>query len=98
MAQASDVLPQADKERVAQVLEEDAEVMTNTHLAELIAGQPQNVQDEVIRINTDSRPIALQAALLIPLLAALAGLFNSFRMVRLPDPEPSGDGEPLVIG
>ena len=98
MAQASDVLPPADKERVAQVLEEDAEVMTNTHLGELIAGQPQDVQDEVIRINTESRPIALQAALLIPLLAALAGLFNSFRMMRLPDPEPSGDGEPLVIG
>jgi hypothetical protein len=49
-------------------------------------------------INTQSRPIALQVALLIPLLTGLAGLFNSYRMVRLPDPVPSGDGEPMVIG
>jgi hypothetical protein len=36
-------------------------------------------------------------ALLIPLLAALLGLFNSFRMVRLPDPEPSGAGEAVAL-
>jgi len=33
---------------------------------------------------------ALQVALLITLLAALIGLFNAFRMMRLPDPAPSG--------
>jgi hypothetical protein len=34
------------------------------------------------------RPLALQVALLIPILAGLIGLFNSFRMLRLPEPTP----------
>jgi MFS family permease len=95
--EASDVLPPADQQRVAQVLEDDAQVLTNTQLEELLADQPQEIQDDIVRINTDVRPLALQVALLIPLLAALLGLFNSFRMVRLPDPEPSGSGEALTL-
>jgi hypothetical protein len=98
MAQASTVLPPADKERVAQVLEEDAEVMSNTHLEQLLVDQPQAVRDEIIRINTDARPVALQVALLIPILAGLIGLYNSFRMMRLPDPAPSDAAEGMVIG
>ena len=42
------------------------------------------------------RPIALQIALAIPLIAALLGLFQSFRMTRLPDPEPSTAGEMML--
>jgi hypothetical protein len=56
------------------------------------------IQDEIIRINTEARPFALQVALMIPLLAALIGLLNSFRMSRLPDPEPSGSAEGMVLG
>ena len=89
LADASTVLPPAEKQQVAQALEENAELMTNTHLAELLVNQPPEIQDEIIRINTEARPIALQVALLIPLLAGLIGLFNSFRMMRLPDPTPS---------
>jgi hypothetical protein len=37
-------------------------------------------------------------ALLIPILAGLIGLFNSFRMMRLPDPTPSSDVEGLALG
>jgi len=40
----------------------------------------------------------LQIALLIPILAGLVGLFNSFRMMRLPDPKPSGSVEGMVLG
>ena len=90
MAQASTVLPPPEKERVAQVLEENAQLLTNTQLEQLLVNKPPEIQDEIIRINTDSRPIALQVALLIPLLAGLIGLCNSFRMMRLPDPAPSG--------
>jgi len=72
--------------------------MTNTHLEELLAGQPADVKAEIIHINTKSRPIALQIALLVPLLAALLGLFNGFRMTRLPDPEPSAAAEALLAG
>ncbi len=89
MADASTVLPAAEKQQVAQALEENAELMTNTHLAQLLVNQPREIQDEIVRINTEARPIALQVALLIPLLAGLVGLFNSFRMMRLPDPTPS---------
>jgi EmrB/QacA subfamily drug resistance transporter len=89
MANASDVLTPAQQEQVADALEHDAEVMSNTQLEQQLAGQPEATQDEIIRINTDARPRALQIALLIPILAALAGLLNSFRMVRLPDPVPS---------
>jgi hypothetical protein len=88
-AEASTVLPPDDQQRVAEALEDDAQVMTNTQLDELITNQPQEIEDEIIRINTDTRPLALQVALLIPLLAGLLGLFNSFRMLRLPDPTPS---------
>ena len=41
--------------------------MTNTHLEELLAGQSPAVQEEIIRINTEARPMALQIALLVPL-------------------------------
>jgi LPXTG-motif cell wall-anchored protein len=98
LAEASSVLPPAEQQHVAQVLEDDAELVTNTQLQELLAGQPEAIQDEIIRINTDARPLALQVALLIPILAGLLGLFTSFRMIRLPDPTPSGSAEGMVLG
>ena len=42
--------------------------------------------------------MALQIALLIPLIAALLGLVQGFRMTRLPDPEPSAGGEEMMLG
>jgi EmrB/QacA subfamily drug resistance transporter len=98
MAQASSVLPPDDKQRVANVLEEDAQVLSNTQLEELLKGQPEAIQDEIIRINTDARPLALQVALLVPILAGLLGLFNSFRMMRLPDVTPSESAEGMAWG
>ena len=98
LAEASSVLPPAEQQQVAEVLEDDAELMTNTQLEELLAGQPEAIQDEIIRINTEARPLALQVALVIPILAGLLGLFTSFRMMRLPDPTPSGSAEGMVLG
>jgi len=94
---ASSVLPPEDKARVAEVLEDDAQVMTNTQLEELLAGQPEEIREEILRINTDARPLALQVALLIPLLAALAGLGNAFRMMRLADVKPSAAAEGMAL-
>jgi hypothetical protein len=54
--------------------------------------------DEIIRINTDTRPLALQVAPLVPILAGLVGLFNSFRLLRLPDITPSGSVEGMALG
>ena len=84
--------------QLADGLEHNAEVMTNTELDRLLAGQPADVEAEILRINTDARPIALQIALLVPLVAALLGLLNGFRMTRLPDPEPSSAAEGMVLG
>jgi EmrB/QacA subfamily drug resistance transporter len=93
MAQASTVLSPAQQEQVAVALEEDAEVMSNTQLEEQLAGQPEEIQEEILRINTEARPVALQVALLVPLVAGLLGLLNALRMRRLPDPKPSAVAE-----
>ena len=98
MADNSTVLSPAEQQQVSTALEHDAEVMSNTALAEQLAGQPQDVQAEIIRINTDARPLALQVALLVPILAGLVGLFMSFRMMRLPDPVSSGSAEGIALG
>jgi hypothetical protein len=92
------VLPASAQDRVADALEHDAEVLSNTQLQKQLAGQPKDVQDEIIRINTDARHRALQVALLIPILAGLFGLFNAFRMMRLPDPVASSAVEGLALG
>ena len=67
-------------------------------LAELLVGQTPEVQTEILRINEDVRPTALQIALLVPLLAGLLGVFNGFRMTRRPDPEPSSAAESVLGG
>jgi hypothetical protein len=97
-AENSTVLPPAQQQQVADALNHDAEVMSNTQLQQQLADQPKAIQDEIVQINTDARPIALQVALLIPLLAALIGLVNSFRMARLPDPVASSTAEGAAFG
>ena len=97
MAEHSAVLAPEEQQQVAIALEDDAELLTNTALDASLAGQPEDVQAEIIRINTEARPIALQVALLIPIFAGLIGFINSFRMKRLPDPDPSG-AEGMVLG
>jgi hypothetical protein len=98
MAESSKVLEPAEQQTVANALEEDAEIMSNTQLDQVLEGQPEDVQAEIIRINTEARPLALQVALAIPLLAALLGLVNGFRMMRQPEPEPSGSVEGMTFG
>jgi hypothetical protein len=90
LAEASTVLTPEQQIEVAAALEEDAEVMTNTALDALIVNQPPEVEAEIIRINTEARPFALQVALFIPIFASLLGLLVSIRMMRQPDPVSSG--------
>jgi EmrB/QacA subfamily drug resistance transporter len=97
MAQDSTVLPAAAQEEVAQALEDDAEVLSNTQLEQQLADQPAAIQDEIIRINTEARPLALQVALLVPILAGLAGLLNGFRMMRRRDPAHADVAEPALV-
>jgi MFS family permease len=98
LASESTVLSPIAQQQVADALEHDAEIMSNTALQQQIADQPPAVQDEIISINTDARHRALQVALLIPLLAGIVGLIDSFRMMRLPDPAPSSAAEGMALG
>ena len=99
MAESSTVLPPAEQQQVADALEHDAEVMSNTQLQQQLAGQP---QDDPGRDHQHQHrrpaPVALQVALLIPILAGLLGLFTSFRMMRIPDPVPSAAVEGMALG
>jgi Na+/melibiose symporter-like transporter len=98
MANSSTVLSPTEQQQVAHALETDAQIMSNTQLEKQLADQPEKTQNEIVRINTDARHLALQVALLIPILAGGLGLLNSFRMIRLPDPQPSGTAEDMVMG
>jgi MFS family permease len=98
MANQSTVLPTEDKQQIATVLEEDAQFMTNEQLDALLVDQPDDVAAEVVRINTEARPLSLQVALLVPLIAGLLGLAVSFAMMRLPDIKPSASLEGLDFG
>jgi MFS family permease len=94
---ASDVLPPEDKAQIAQTLEDDAQVMSDARLQEQLEGRPPEIQAEVLRINEDARPQALQIGLLIPLLASALGLLLAFQMMRLPDPPTAKAAEPAAF-
>jgi EmrB/QacA subfamily drug resistance transporter len=98
LSSQSTVLTPAQQDHVSNVLEHDAEFMTNTQLAALLVHEPKETRDEIIRINTEARHRALQFALLVPFVAGVLGLANAFRMVRQPDPQSSGAGDGLVLG
>ena len=93
----SDPRTSSQQQQIAQTLEDDAQVVSNTQLDELLADEPPPFQEEIRSINTDATNLALQVALLVPILAGLLGLFDSFRMMRLPDIKPSASAEAAVL-
>jgi MFS family permease len=98
LAYQSEVLTAEQQTQVATVLEEDAQLMSNTGLEQMLADEPPAASAEVIRINTEARHIALQVALLIPILASALGALNAVRMRRLPDPRPNEAAEGMIGG
>jgi EmrB/QacA subfamily drug resistance transporter len=98
LTENSEIIPSAQQDQIAAALEDDAEVMSNTQLEQQITGQPPAVEAEVVEINNDARNLSLQIALLVPLLAGLLGLGNSFRMLRLPDRKPSSSLDGMDFG
>ena len=72
--------------------------MSNTALEQQISGEPPEVEAAVLAINDEARNRSLQIALLVPVLATLLGLGNSFRMLRLPDVKPSAALEGTDFG
>ena len=96
--EASTVIPPDQQERIAQVLEDDAQVVSTTQLDAALDGAPEDVRAEILLINTGARDFALQVALSVSVLASLIGLLNSLRMRRLPDVTPSAAVEGTVLG
>ena len=93
MTEDSNVIPPPQQQQIADTLEESAEVMSNTQLDALLVDEPEDIQAEILRINTDARDRSLQVALLVPMLASLIGVLNGFRMRRLPEITPSAATE-----
>ena len=89
MTEANPVIPTTQQQQISSELEHDAEVMSDSQLQQQIADEPKSVQAEVLAINRRARNTSLQVALLVPAIASLLGLANSFRMLRLPDITPS---------
>ena len=89
LSENSTVLTGPQQQQVADALEHDAQVMSDAQLQQQIAGQPADVQAEIQSINEDARPLALQVALLVPVLAGLFCLIQAMRMMRRPDPAPT---------
>ena len=98
LSASSTVLTGDQHQQVAAALEEDAQIMSDAQLTEQLAGQPEATQAEVLRINDQAREVALQIALLVPILAGMLGFANAFRMVRTPEPKPSGAAEGMLLG
>ncbi|GAA3914285.1 MFS transporter [Microbacterium invictum] len=98
LTNSSTMLSLEQQQQVATVLEEDAQLVSNSGLTQLLADQPPEVADEIVRINTEARPVALQVALLIPLAAGVLGILNGLRMRRLPDPKASSAPDGMLLG
>ncbi len=98
LTQASTVIPPDQQQQISRTLENDAQVMSNTQLDALLVNEPEAVRNEILSINSEARDRSLQLALLVPVLAGLLGLLNSFRMVRLPDVKPSVSDEGTLLG
>jgi hypothetical protein len=96
--EASSVIPAGQQEQIAEVLEDDAQVLSNTQLDALLEDQPEDVRAEILRINTEARDLSLQVALLVSVIAGVVGLFVSFRMSRLPDITPTASLEETTLG
>ena len=93
LTNASPLIPSTQQQQIAQTLEDDAQVVSNTQLDKRLADEPPAVREEILSINTHATNLSLQVALLVPILAGLLGLFSSFRMLRLPDVKPSASTE-----
>jgi MFS family permease len=93
MTESNEAIPPAQQAQIASVLESDAEVMSNSQLEAQLAGEPPEVREAIVDVNTDARNLALQVALVVPAGAAALGLINSMRIRGLDGPtRPAAPG------
>jgi MFS family permease len=74
LTQASQVLPAAAKEQIAEALQGQVSTLSDTQVRSALQGQPPAIVDEVVRINAQARNRALALALLSIGLGGLIGL------------------------
>jgi MFS family permease len=98
LTEQNSVIPSAEKEQIYTALKEDAQVMSDSQLQAQLAKQPAETQAAVLDINSQARNRSLQIALLIPVLAGMIGIINSFRMMRLPEIKPTANLEGVSLG
>jgi len=98
LTEQSTVIPANDKQQIYTVLEEDAQIFSDTQLQSQLINQPADIQAEVLTINSRARDISLQVALLVPVIAGIIGMINSFRMMKLADIKPSANIESATLG
>jgi EmrB/QacA subfamily drug resistance transporter len=98
LTESSKVIPERTQQQVADRLEHDAQVVSSTQLDKSLPSAPPQVHDEIVDINKEATHRALQVALLVPILASLLGVFNGFRMRRLPDVAAAPAAEASLVG
>jgi hypothetical protein len=81
------VLNDAQKEQISVALEGSISAMSDEQVEEQLQGQPQEIVDEVVRINADARDRALGLALIAVAIIGLVGLLAA--MLLPPDRAPT---------
>ena len=66
MTKDSTVIPADQQELIATALEDNAELVSTTQLELLLEDEPEDISDEIIRINGEAGDVALQVAMLVP--------------------------------
>ncbi len=88
LTQQSQVLPQPAKDQIAVALQGDVATLSDAQVQAALVGQPQEIVNEVVRINAEARDRALGLALVVLGLVAALGLLVSLKLPA--DPTPSG--------
>ena len=87
----STVLTDPEKSQIDQAMQGDVTTLSDAQVQAMLEGQPQDVVDEVTRINADARDRALGLALLSVALVGLLGLGAA--LLLPPDKKPQAESE-----
>ena len=98
MTNASPVIPPAQQQQIAQTLEDDAQVVSNTQLDKLLADEPPAVREDVLDINTDANGARSSGGAARADPRGAARVVQLSRMMRLPDVAPSASAEAAALG
>jgi hypothetical protein len=90
----SDVLPPDDKDRIAEAMEGDVSALSDEQVEAQLEGEPQEIVDEVVRINAEARDRALGFALATVATIGLIGLGAALLLPR----SPPGAAPPATEG